>query len=209
MNISSTTPQAAKPALSSSPKQAPAAAEQQVADQDSVEFTLELPKNIDLDLVKLTKYAGRVAPGMASLALNSPTVLFSPVLNAISPATSNSKQHTYEYWTNIVGGAVIAAGVGGLLGAASGNSLGLGFAGAIVGGIGGGIRTAVAGKAKYPEIGEAAHEAKWGQSNKAFATGVALRKGYAAGIREAYMDGGQYADNAIDFARGLVGLKSD
>lgn len=185
------------------------AQEGQPQSKDSVEFKLEIPKNFDIDLVKYTKYAGRVAPGLLSLGLNAPTVALSPVLNAISPARTTSAQHGREIWTNVLGTGAIGSAAGAFIGRASGNQIVGGILGGIAGLAVGGIRTAVAGKAKYPEIAEAAAQAKDGNSNKAFASGVALRKGYAAGIREAYMDGGQYADNTVDFLRGLAGFKPD
>lgn len=176
---------------------------------------------------KTLKHAARAIPGALNVAYNSPNLLVSPLLNSFSPATNNKDAIFYERWSNVLGGTVI----GGVAGVAAamllGDNLpvstivGLGFAGAGSGLAASALRigasAAFAKKdgtgyharelAKYPQIGNAAYQAKSSSSNRSYATGAAIRSGYASGVKEAYEDGAYVVDQLGSFTKGLVGIK--
>jgi len=170
---------------------------------------------------KVAHGAARAVPGLMNVAWNSPKLVFSPILNAYDPATSNRDQVFYERWSNMLGHTAIGLAAGALIGPTSSiNSLGMialgGLGGVVSGGIRCGVESVVGPKerisyyssrpyAQFPEIGEAAHQAKIGHTTKSYAAGRSLVSAYKAGIGEAYEDGAKFTDNLVNFGRGLVG----
>ena len=122
---------------------------------------------------KVAHGAARAVPGLMNVAWNSPKLVFSPILNAYDPATSNRDQVFYERWSNMLGHTAIGLAAGAIIGPTSSiNTFGMmalgGLGGVVSGGIRCGIESVVGPKerisyyssrpyAQFPEIGEAAH----------------------------------------------------
>ena len=174
----------------------------------------------------VAKHASRSVPGVLNVALNSPNLVASPILNAIDPATNNRDAIFYERWGNVLGGSALGGIAGAVLtsvlatDASVGQIIGVGFAGFAGGGALGGAKSMVTSwwtptvydggatrtVAKYPEIGEAAYNARAKAKHKSYGFGEALRKGYGAGIAQSYEGGAQLADELGRFSKGLLGL---
>ena len=209
MNISSSIPTQIKPNMQKSGAATEPANEKPI-------LTITLPDSVSIG--GAAKQVARVIPGTVSLALHSPKVVGAPILNAVSPAYSRSDKVVNERWGSVLGGGIMGAGVGGVLGAAAGNILGGTAAGAAIGAVGGGALVVMdlfvndlimmrPPEPSLPGIADSAYEAK-SSSNGSHSAGVALRKGYAAGISEAYMKGARLADESTNVVRGFVGLEA-
>jgi len=190
--------------------------------------TISIPvPSISLDTVgKAVKSTVRLIPGTLNVALNSPNLVVTPILNAYDPATTNRDQIFYERWGNVLGSTAIGTAAGVVTSAAIGQSLAAG------GGIGAAAGLAIGGgrvlisamineppsynryePAKYPSMGYDAQAAKNKFGYDAYGTAKALRQSYAAGFGEAYEDGAKLGDAVTstvaqsgNFVRGLLNL---
>ena len=200
---------------------------------------LEIKDSIDIgavtskagDVAKIAgtiaKHATRSVPGVINVALNSPNLVVSPMLNGFAPATTNRDAIYLERWGNVLGGAALGGVAGAVLTnllaseASVGQIIGMGVAG-LAGGVAvGGAKSIVTSwwtptiydggerrtVAKYPQIGEAARAAKNAAGGKSYGTGAAIRAGYKAGFVQSYENGAHLADELGKFSKGLLGFQ--
>ncbi|HIB67554.1 MAG TPA: hypothetical protein EYO33_21255 [Phycisphaerales bacterium] len=197
--------------------------------KDSLDISAALSTAGDVANIagSVAKHASRAIPGAINVALNSPNLIASPVLNAFAPATNNREAIYLERWGNVLGGAALGGVAGAVLtnilagDASVGQILGMGTLGALGGGVAGGAKSLISAiwtptvyqggawcsKAKYPQIGKAASAARYSASAKSYGAGAALRAGYKAGFFQSYENGARLADELGNFSKGLFGLQ--